>query len=804
MLGGFRVSSPGLVVDKFPTQRTAALLAYLATFSRTPHYREVLGEIFWPDADPESQRHSLRLALSRIRILLGPDHPVDAGRLTVQLKKGRFVTDVAEFEGAVSRGDRKLASLLYAGPFLPGYYEDWVLNEQTRLEMLLEEIGDGETRLPETLPRESGPFFGRKSDVAAVESLLKTGQILTLTGPGGIGKTRLARAIAKSHGRSLWVPLADISDSTQTADVIREALRLPSPAPGFAVEDMVARELADLTPVLLVLDNAEHLVGVALVELIERLSRIDGIGLLITSRRALAAQGEVEYPVGPLEDDDGVALFEERARRTRPDFATSTEAVRSLAKRLGGMPLALELAAARVGVQDISQLETLEWAADHDFGGTFDIPKRQRSLDNVLRTSLELLSEEARFAFSQLGVFRGGFDAAAAKAVAKAGPAALETLRRLGLIIPYEEASGSLRFRMPEPLRDIAAQECGNAHDIHAAYFADWIEANRADELPPPPYEFGLRLALQNRERDNIRAALQTCLSSQQPADREVGLRIVAAFWTHWYVRNEGLEMDHWATSLLEGPGSQADPLIQASARLSRALAIRERGAREACAEEVSRALAILIDGPRDRNLAFAWHLRGFSLADLGRLEAAESAYLESEAIWQEIGDLRNFSITRHNRGMLAVERGDLDVAEALVGVAMEIFREHNSTYTAIAYSTMGSIRRARKDYAGACAALTEAIKVHHRLGYVRGWAQNERDLGLCLHELGKKGEAQERIEEAVLAFRRVGDRHGEATALAALTLVTGETWHADEARGVMQRHRLPAVGELLEGLTNS
>ncbi|MEI8281521.1 MAG: AAA family ATPase, partial [Armatimonadota bacterium] len=350
MLGGLRVSCGNRVIDKFPTQMTAALLAYLATFARTHHSREILCEIFWPDADPDSQRHSLRLALSRLRALFGPNHPLDTDRQNVQLNRARFVTDVAEFEGAIARGDGRLARRLYAGQFLPGFYDDWIITEQTRLESLLDEIVDGESLLPETLPRPSSRYFGRTDEQVAILNLVNHERIITLTGPGGIGKTRLALAVAKEHGSALWIPLADLAQAAQIPDAIKEALRLPTPAPGFPVEDMVAQELAEVTPVLLVLDNAEHLVGKDLNRVLARLIEIDNLNLLVTSRRTLGTLWEVEVPIGPLAEQAGFDLFDDRARRTRPDLGASTEAMQNIARSLGGMPLALELAAARIGV----------------------------------------------------------------------------------------------------------------------------------------------------------------------------------------------------------------------------------------------------------------------------------------------------------------------------------------------------------------------------------------------------------------------------------------------------------------------
>ncbi len=801
MLGGVRASCGPHTVEHFPTQHTAALLGYLAIHPQRTHTRETLAELFWPDAEPNSQRHSLRLALSRLRALFGPDHPLETGRVSIRLNPTKFVTDVAELEAAIATGDSRTASRLAQGPFMPGHYGEWVIDEQVRIEALLDGIRDGESTFPDNLPQGLGRFFGREAERKAIAALFGEGRIVTLTAPGGMGKTRLAIAVAREHGRTVWVPLADLSDASQVADAIRMALRLPVPAPGFPVEDQVARELLDVGPVLLLLDNAENLVGPPLSALARRMANIPRVLVLITSRRLLEVGGEVEFSLGPLGEAEGVALFEERARRARPGLAASDESLRGLVQRFGGIPLALELAAARAGVQGLEELALANWSGSVDFGEALGIPARHRSLEGVLRESLALLPADTGVTFARLGMFRGGFDKPGAMAVAGADIASLETLRRWSLILPTEESDGSLRFRMPEPLRDIASTEWGDAALAHARYFADWVEANRADDLPPPPRKHGQRLALQERERDNIRAALETCAASKDPQIRAVGLRIVAAFWTHWYVRNASLEMEEWARSLLSGPGEKADPLIRASAQLSLGLAIREKGVREPWVALIEEALKTLETGPRDRNLAFAWHLRGFSLSDVGRNEEAERAYLESEAIWLEILDERNFAITRHNRAMLAQECGELDKAEKLVGEAMELFRAQTSTYVSIANATIGSIRKARGDFAGAAAALREAARLCRELGYVRGWAQNERDLAVCLQSLGQRVEARTLAEGALSAFQKVGDRHGEATALAALARVTGETWHAEEALAILERHHLPAVGELLEGL---
>ncbi len=796
LFGGLRVSQGGRTIGRFPTRQTASLLAYLALFPKRPHAREVLAEILWPNADLDSQRHSLRLALSRLRTLLGPEHPLEAGRLTVRLDPTGFTTDVAEFEAAVARGDGRTAARLYVGPLLLGFYDDWVVSEQHRLELLFDDVRAEQAQTPH-LPR----LIGRQSELALIQRHLGESAMVTLTGPGGIGKTRLAHEVAAGHKNSVWVSLTDLSDPTQIRDALRTALGLPAPAPGADVLDQIAEELHRRRPLLLVLDNAEHLLGPELNTVALWLSKLRGLTLLVTSRKALELRGEAAVTLTPLSEHETISLFVERTRRVRANATLSEAALQRLALRLGGMPLAIELAAARIGVQSVDGIAGLNWIGETGFGEAIGIPPRHRSLQAVLQESLDELTEAEAEAFRRLGAFRGGFDAGSAQAVAGADLSTLETLRRWALIQPDEADDGSVRFRMPEPLRELALQDNEAARRAHARYFADWIEANRADDLPPEPRPFAYRLGLQELERDNLMAALDFCRNSGDAADREAGQRIVAALWTHWYIRNAGAEMERWTLDLLDGPGQRADPLVQAAARLSLVLALRERGASGDADRQVQAALDVLVVGPRNRNLAFAWHLRGLTAADLGRHEDAESAYLEAEQVWTEIGDLRNYAVTRHNRGMLAAELGHLERAEAFVAEAIELFRAQNSTYMGVGNATMASIRKARGDLPGAVASLAEAGRILRQLGYVRGYAQVDRDLALCLHAMGEVGEATTCLRGVLEDFRRVGDRHGEATALAALARVTGESWYADEARGLLARHHLPAVGELLGNL---
>jgi tetratricopeptide (TPR) repeat protein len=785
LLGGLRAVATGRVVDHFPTKRTAALLAFLALHPDTQHSREFLAEMLWPEADFASQRHSLRLALSRLRSLLGPDHPIESTRSHVLLKGEQTSTDVQEFEAAVEAGDRRMAEGLLKRGLLPGQYDDWIVATQARLELLLDGLGDeGEVPLT-SLPSAVGRIIGRQADLDQVEWLFSQSPIVVLTGIGGIGKTRLAIEFARQQDRAFWVSLIDLTSADQLPDAVRAAIRSPVPSTQVSLLPYVCRELGALTPALLVLDNAEHLVSSELAETVETLAAVPGVSVLVTSRRPLPITRQSEHPLKPVSTKAGAAIFKERVTAIRNTVQVPDDVLARIAEQHGGVPLAIELGAARVGVQSVREIEQRDVPPFDRLG----LPERQQSLAEVVEASL--------------CVFRGGFDSDAAAAVAKADLAALERLRRFGLIAPQDLSNGSVRFRVPEPLRELLADANQETRRDHALYFADWVERNRADHLPEPPFRFGSRLEDQEIERFNVEAALDFCAQSDDAKVLEAGLRIVAAFWTHWYTSNKPGEMERWATSLLSNASAASDPMVLAAGRLSLGLAVRERGDHRAFAGHVSTALETLQGVDAHRDAAFAWHLRGLSLSDLGEHAGADAAYARAEEVWRRIGDTRNYSVTRHNRAMVALDVGDLSTAEDFIWEALETFNAHQSTYLGVAYSTLARLFLARNDTKGAVDALRSAVHWNKQLGYVRGWAQNARDLALALNDLGEEQEARALAHEALGDFRRVGDRHGEATALCAVSKITGERRFRDEARALVARHGIDVHHELLQGLAS-
>jgi predicted ATPase len=642
-------------------------------------------------------------------------------------------------------------------------------------------------RLPETLPLTLTRFFGRDTELDALKAAIQAEtRLITLTGPGGSGKTRLALEAVRRRIPDrgvVFVSLADLTDPEQTPEAIRGALRLPAPAPNFPLTGLVRQELAALSPLLLILDNAEHLLkGRWLADFVtDLLTAVSGLAVLVASRRALEIPGELVLPVGPLPMDARVALFLDRARAARPGFKESPQTlpiVREICRRLEGIPLALELAAARVSVLSIHEIldsieERLAFLSARPANSPA-VPRRHRSLRAALRTSFDLLSPDLQRQFAHLSVFRGGFTAAAAESVAQARLDALDELLRWSLLLSEEQTDGSLRFRMLETLREFG-QECLTEDEQealsrrHARCFCEWAEAHRVDDSHGPVPDQMTRLKRQDAEQDNLRAALTFCRDSTHPVDREYGLRMMTALWAFWYIRNAGPEMESWTMSLLDGADS-VSLLVRSRALLSLALAVREQGQTNRFASLVDQALTVLEKGPKDRHLAFAWHLRGLALTDMNRFADADAACIHAESLWSEIGDRRNAAATRHNRAMIAVESGDLALAERFSNESLAVFREWNEhSWVAVCLLTRAGIYAARDDFASACAACAESAALYESYGYARGQGEVERDWCRYLAAQRLWDDAEEHGRVALRLYRKIGDCRGEASALLCL-----------------------------------
>ena len=413
-----------------------------------------------------------------------------------------------------------------------------------------------------TLPIPLTRFVGREAELAEAATLLAATRLLTLTGPGGAGKTRLALELASGlAGRfpdGVWfVDLAPLTDGGFVWDQVAITLGVTEPGGGKTLERGVAEHLAQHVA-LVVLDNCEQVVQSAAEVAAGLLTAATAVKLIATSREPLGVGGEVTWVVPPLSDGDGVELFNDRARQARPHFVlreTDAEAVRAICRRLDGLPLAIELAATRArafapadiaaGLRD--RLELLP-------AGPRTAPARQATLQASFDWSYDLLSEPERALLRQCSVFAGGFDLEAAIAVCLA--AGLDVLGSLVdrslLMVQDDEHQGGPRYRMLEPVRQFAAVLMADAGEEelvrsrHRDYYLQLIESLEPLLTGPDEYRWRARI---NPERDNIRAALAW---SRDQGDAEVLARMVAALRPFWMVPGRMAEFGKWVDSAYE------------------------------------------------------------------------------------------------------------------------------------------------------------------------------------------------------------------------------------------------------------
>ncbi len=422
-------------------------------------------------------------------------------------------------------------------------------------------------------------FLGREQELAEIADLLRDGaRLLTLTGPGGTGKTRLAIHASAEAAESFpsgiwWVPLASLRDANLLVSSVAQALGVEE-QPGRELAASVAAQLTG-KQTLLVLDNAEHLMP-DVASRIAELRDIPGPTLLVTSRERLQLQGEHVYSVPSLEEEDGVELFLTRARAMQSGVEES-ESVAELCSRLDNLPLALELAAARTVVFSPEQLvDRLAQRLDLLKAGR-DADPRQQTLRATIEWSYDLLDPEEQRLFRGLSVFAGSCNYEAAEVVCDADPDTLQSLIDKSLLRRREE-HGQTRYWMLETIRELAVEQSVDAgEDVelrrrHAQhYLALAVSSNLAADAAGEMKHY-----LVIPERDNLRAALAWALEAGETA---FGLELVVALENYWATSSpaEGFE---WATAFLDRADDVDRTLVSRALRVQGGMANAHRAAR--------------------------------------------------------------------------------------------------------------------------------------------------------------------------------------------------------------------------------
>jgi predicted ATPase/DNA-binding SARP family transcriptional activator len=585
------------------------------------------------------------------------------------------------------------------------------------------------------LPSPPTRLIGREELVGEVCDLLRGDDVrlLTLAGPGGIGKTRVGleaarRLEAELPQGALLVTLDSLSDPALVVPTILRALG-GEPDGADPVESLAGMLGAD--PPLLVLDSFEHLLPAAS-SIAHLLGSSTGLKVLVTSREALRIGGERELRVPPLRvpdarasvdelaDNASYALFVDRAQAARPGLKIDDEgsaAIAELCRRLEGFPLSLELAAARTRILHPVALRD-RLANRLDLVGTRDAPSRQRTLRATLDWSYELLDDDDKAVFARLAVFVGGFSLDAAAAVcASSEPALLRHIESLvdkSLLV--ETLALEPRFMMLDTIREYALERLAEhgaekfIRNRHASWYRDLAERGELELMRSGQEGWLQRLDL---EHDNVRAALTWSLEAK---DFESALRMATAHTKFWHYRGFLDEGGDWLERALAG---EVDDLLRAKG-LNRASTLAVRRGRQREAESFAReALGLCRACSDDAGCAVALMHLAHVAANTDELQLAQELLAEAEQLFRGLGDRRRVGFALGNRGLVELMVGDAASAASLCGESAAIAREVGDWHAlAVSLSSVGITALRRGDAGAARDALDESLRLSRELGF--------------------------------------------------------------------------------------
>jgi predicted ATPase/class 3 adenylate cyclase len=559
------------------------------------------------------------------------------------------------------------------------------------------------------LPVPATPFLGREQELSDVVRFLSGGEtrLLTLTGPGGTGKTRLALQAAAAASDSFpdgiwWVPLASLRDPKLVLETAAQVL---------GSRDGLADHIAD-KQLLCLFDNFEQVVeaGAGLADL---LAACPNLKFVVTSRERLRVRGEQTYPVPPLAESDGEALFVARARAVDPLFAES-EAVAELCVRLDELPLALELAAARTALFSPKQLlERLSERLDL-LKGDRDADPRQQTLRATIEWSFDLLSAEEQELFARLSVFAGGCSYEAAEQVAGADPDRLQSLLDKSLLRKRESEQGP-RYWMLETIREYAGNLLSRGderqvlRESHLSFYLALVEEAEPNLTGSEQRWWYERLAI---EQDNAREALTYACDSE---DGERALLVAGTIWRFWWARGQVAEASRWYERAF-AVGANASETARARGLFGAAHMAEARGDVDQALIQFEESAALLRRLGETRWLILALaHLSGmyFDFAP----ERAEKIVIEALGLAEASGDVRGAAIVKANLANNLLVEGDEEGAEALLDEALEGHRALGDVYgVATCLASLAILAHRHGDLEVAAANLRESLQLSYSI----------------------------------------------------------------------------------------
>ena len=656
----------------------------------------------------------------------------------------------------------------------------------------LEGKGERLASLPSNLPDPATGLVGRADDLAALFKLAREHRVVTITGPGGVGKTRIVSELGRRLAPEFldgvaFVPMADITEAEDFLPALAETLDVKEAEERTLGEGIIA--LIGNRKALLLLDNLEQIVTAA-PEIARIVERCPELRIVTTSRTPLRIDAEREYPLAPLEIDSAVALFVERAG-TAAESPDSEATVAAICQRLDGLPLALELAAARLRLlSPDALLERLDHALDVLTSGRRDAHERQQTLRATIDWSHSLLSEQEQRLFRRMAVFAGGCTLADVEAVcADPGATCLDELESLvdKALVQVDGRSG--RLRMLQTIGEFAAErldlagEAGEIAGRHARRYAEVAREVR-DAIEGPDQIGSVERGI--AEEGNLQAALETLLAGARGGDAaacEGGMQLCGDLWMYWHIRGKNVSAREYAEAFLAA--SQGLPtsvgrsgalinvglaswmtgqIERANEEWSEAYRIAEEvgAGRELCLAALCQGLGLLgvdtegalewtargIEQSRGREfewaLGFALSFNGIAHALSGKVDVAEARYLEALQIQQRLGDCEGIGTSFGGLAQLAAGRGESTAA-------LDLYRQALAAFEAV--GDRGEVARILSEMAWACldsgeVALArryffDSVQAHTDVASVRG-------VGLSLLGLAAAEAVEHRPERAV------------------------------------------------------
>jgi predicted ATPase len=615
---------------------------------------------------------------------------------------------------------------------------------------------------PSHLPEPSTDFIGRGREVDAVRQLLlrQDVRLVTITGPGGIGKSRLAIEVARSMidffaGGAYFVPLAAVSDPVAVIPSIAQAIRLPEKR-GLAPMENLKEYLSNSSgaPILLLIDNFEHVISSAPL-LAELLACSRTVKLLVTSRAALRVYNEHEFPVPPLALPDpksvsspaelskysAILLFVQRAAAVKPGFELTEEnasVIAEICARLDGLPLAIELAAARVKLLSVSAMRArLASSLQLLTGGARDLPARQQTLRQAIDWSYDLLSGPEQKLFRRLAVFTGGCTLEGVESVCDAkqdlGIDVLEGMSSMvdkSLARQVEQADGESRFVILGTIREYALEKLRTydeesfVRQAHAAYCLVLTEEGAAQDSEADQSAWLNRFEI---EDDNFRAALDWLTKTGK---ENWGLRLAVALFRFWETREHLHEGRERLGKLLK-----LNPAASASNLRVRAL--------------------------------FA---AGVLAAEQGAYTPAQELLQESLGLARQLGDKRSIAVSINALAVNSRDLRDLDGARKLFEESLVLWRDlQDEPAVARALSNLANVVKLQRDFVYASTLYDECLSIFHKLGDGAGVAWGLNHQGDVARDQGDANSARMLYEQSLDTFRQIDDHWGIAASLADL-----------------------------------